>query len=223
MPPRADLEYWQRTVGATPDGKPGPETFARTVAYLRALKQDEQPTSPGTPDAIASAGSTARARVVAWAEARLGAADPDAIWRAANSPHMCGNPGGISWCGGFTLAGLVQNLPACRDWSWGTGKNTGFALPKKLPVTSAPMPGDVVIWRRVPPGYAGKRYSSGSTTDTWHHAFFVRAEGTHIHTIDGNVLPAPSEGIDRCERVANYPVSSPYRPTFYSIAGLLAG
>lgn len=202
----------QRAIGAKDDGKFGPASVDALVRFLRAhayiAPVNETPS-----------GERPRDRLIRWAEGFVGEVDPDEIWRLANSPHMTGNPGGISWCGGFTLAGLVQNIPKCADWTWARG--AGFVLAKRLPVTSTPEPGDIVVWRKVPPGWVGGVYSSGSTADTWHHAFYSHSAGTHLWTVDGNVLRSPKEGVAVCERVANYPPSSDYRPAFYSIRDLL--
>jgi hypothetical protein len=181
----------------------------------------EPKTNPGTPDSkrlARMAGRTGeeldalhptRAAILEWAEKWIGECNPDEIWTLANSPHMRGDPSGISWCGGFTLAGLVQNVPACRAWSW---QRSGFVLARGLPVVSSPEPGDIAIWRKVPPA---------GVSDTWHHAFVESTKDGFVESIDGNVLRAPREGVARCSRLVNYGASTGYKPTFYSIAGLL--
>lgn len=150
-----------------------------------------------------------RAALLEWAASRIGEQNPDDFWEICG-PHMKGDPGGTSWCGGFVLAGLVECVPACLSWRWQRG--SGFVLARKLPVTAAPSPGDIAIWRKVPP--AGEK-------DTWHHAFVEAFADGNVDSIDGNVLRAPKEGAARCHRSINYGPTSGYRPTFYSIEGLL--
>lgn len=197
MPTRAELEWWQRTVGATPDGKPGPETFARTVAFLRALERDEQPTSPGTPDALARAGR--RDAIVAWAESFLtegppggramrGELDPVArVW-----PYVC--PAFArpelrhtkSWCGGFALLAWKSCLPACAAWVWRDG--VGFLGPYGVHTVALPEPGDVRV----------SKYAEGSTDVVWHHSIVTRVLGDgRVETVDGNTLAFPREGVTR--------------------------
>jgi hypothetical protein len=189
MPTRADLEWWQRTVGAAPDGKPGPETFARTITYLRALERDEQPTNPGTPDALAVAEARAarRAAIVAWAEARVGELDPLDVWRvvcpafaypAARST--------ISWCGGFALLAWRSCLPACSAWVW--RPSVGFVGPYGVHTVGLPEPGDIRV----------SKYAENSAAVVWHYSIVVRVNGDGtVDTIDGNTMRAPREGVTR--------------------------
>lgn len=209
LPPLEDLRYWQRTVGAAPDGKPGPETFARTIAFLRALERDEQPTSPGTPDALAAADIRAARRnaIVAWCEARVGELDPvTAVW-----PTVCpafataASRHAIAWCGGFALLAWRSCLPACSAWVWRQG--VGFVGPYGVRTVSLPEPGDIRV----------SKYGDDGRAVLWHHAVVVRVLGDgRVETVDGNTMPYPREGVTR-RRV---PVHAP-GVTYYSAAAYL--
>jgi hypothetical protein len=124
----ADLQAWQRVVGATVDGNPGPETFARTVAWFRDHGYIAPPTLP----------SEARARVVALAAGELGDQDPDKYWRLVQ-PALMGHPHDVAWCGGFALW-CLRTAGLC-DWSWKVG--SGFLEVKGMPKVQLPEPGDI--------------------------------------------------------------------------------
>lgn len=124
----SDLQAWQRIVGATVDGNPGPETFARTVAWFRDHGYIAPPALP----------AEARARVVAIARGELGPQDPDKYWRLVQ-PALMGNPHGVAWCGGFALW-CLRTAGLC-DWTWKIG--SGFLEVKGLPRVSPPQPGDI--------------------------------------------------------------------------------
>lgn len=123
-----DIQAWQRIVGATPDGNPGPATFAATVGWFRAHGYIAPPTLP----------ADARARVVAIAQAELGDQDPDKYWRLV-CPALMGHPHDVAWCGGFALW-CLRTAGLC-DWSWKIG--SGFLEVKGLPKVSLPEPGDI--------------------------------------------------------------------------------
>lgn len=143
----------------------------------------------------------ARARLVAWAAGEIGEQDPHKYYRVC-APQFADRKGtehSISWCGIFCLAGLHEIAPT-RAPMWITGK--GFVF--DLRVTLLPEPGDIAVFRK---GADGR--------DLWHHAIVERCEKGRVHTIDGNVLIAPREGVARRVRPIDGNV------TFYSIATLL--
>jgi len=75
----------------------------------------------------------------------------------------------------------------------------------RLRVVPFPDVGDIAVFRK---GANGR--------DLWHHAIVRRPpENGRVETVDGNVLPAPREGVALRTR----PVDS--NVTFYSIATLL--
>lgn len=156
----------------------------------------------------------ARARLVAWARGELGEQDPNKYYRIAAPQFADGHhEHDTSWCGIFCLAGLIEQK--LTDWQWITGKGFVFRLPK----TADPQPGDIAVFHK---GADGR--------DVWHHAFFERIEygktgpmldpataqvPVTIHSIDGNTMTAPKEGVTERRRMYDRNV------TFYSIAPLL--
>lgn len=145
----------------------------------------------------------ARARLVAWAISQIGDRDPNEYYRVC-APQFAdgGHEHDTSWCGIFCLAGL-HAVGLC-EWEWSTRRTEpGFVW--RLRVTPFPDMGDIAVFRK---GADGR--------DVWHHAI-VEAPPTKglVRTIDGNVLPAPREGVATRTR----PVDS--NVTFYSIASLL--
>ena len=155
-----------------------------------------------TSDAFAETGEAidARARLVAWAASQIGERDPNEYYRVC-APQFAdrGAEHSVSWCGIFALAGLHVIAPT-RAPMWATGK--GFV--RDLRTVSLPEPGDIAVFRK---GADGR--------DLWHHAIVERVERGRVYTIDGNVLPAPREGVARRDR----PIDA--NATFYSIASLL--
>jgi len=127
-PSPSDLMAWQKIVGAAADGKPGPETFRRTVEWFRDHGWIAPPPLP----------SDARARVVALARGELGEQNPDKYWSVVQ-PGLMGHAHDISWCGGFALWCL--RMAGLCDWNWKIG--SGFLEVKGLPKVSLPEPGDI--------------------------------------------------------------------------------
>lgn len=151
-----DIQAWQRTVGAIPDGNPGPATFAATVAWFRDHGYIKPPALP----------DDARARVVSLAQGEIGIQDPDKYWHLV-CPALMGHAHDVAWCGGFALwclrtAGLV-------DWSWKIG--SGFLEVKGLPRVSLPEPGDI--------GYLAKNAHHFVVVDC-HDGVVDSVDGNHI-------------------------------------------
>lgn len=141
----------------------------------------------------------ARARLVAWARGELGEQDPNKYYRSA-APQFAdkGAEHSVSWCGVFVLAGLREC--GLTDWQWETGRGFVYRLAK----TADPQPGDVAVFQK---GASGK--------DLWHHAIVASVDSGAVNTVDGNVLPAPREGVAERRRAIDS------NATFYSIAQLL--
>ena len=137
----------------------------------------------------------ARARVVAWARAELGVQDPNKYYRIA-APQFAdrGHEHDVSWCGVFCLAALREC--GLTDMEWVTGK--GFVY--KLALTDAPEPGDIAVFG--PP--------------LWHHAIVERLEGGLLHTIDGNTMTRPIEGVTARKRALSPQID------FYSLGRLIS-
>jgi len=157
----------------------------------------------------------ARARVVARARAELGIQDPNKYYRAV-APQYLGHVHDKAWCGVFALWCLVSE--GLCAWQWEDSK--GFVW--RLDATSEPLPGDVAVFERSPSGAV-----------LWHHAVVETmpaelSEEIHpglapaplgrpyVHTLDGNALPTPLEGVEA--RI--HPVDANVR--FYSIAQLIS-
>lgn len=109
------------------------------------------------------------------------------VW-TDTAPILLGSS--AAWCGGFALwvlhrAGLLPGVP------WEVG--TGFCF--RLPLTTAPLPGDVVYFAHLQ-----------------HHAILVRLDGDAVETVDGN-----QPGVAR-RRHARADVAG-----FYSIAPAILG
>lgn len=139
----------------------------------------------------------ARNSLVDWARGELGEQNPDKYYRVC-APEFIGHKHDKSWCGIFCLAGL-HAIGVC-DWMWQGGK--GFVW--RLARTTEPQRGDIAVFRK---GASGK--------DLWHHAIVESADEDRVHTIDGNVMPFPKEGVETRVR----PIDS--NVTFYSIGRLL--
>jgi hypothetical protein len=105
-----------------------------------------------------------RARIIANARAQIGAVTVSEYWRDVLGPDWTG-PFPKHWCGAFCLA-MLHSVGAATDILWEVGKGFLFRLPR----AKDPQPGDVV--------YFDKPFQ--------HHALFVRYDGDHIVTIDGN-------------------------------------
>lgn len=148
----------------------------------------------------------ARARLVAWAAGEIGEQDPNKYYRVA-APQFAdgGHEHDTSWCGIFCLAGLHAIAPT-RAPIWQTG--SGFAR-EHLRVVQLPEPGDIAVFRKG---------EDKNGRDLWHHAIVERLDRGVLHTIDGNVLRAPLEGVARKTRKLD---DERGNVTFYSIATLL--
>lgn len=142
----------------------------------------------------------ARTALVEWAAGEIGERDPNVYYRVC-APQFAdkGAEHSVSWCGIFCLAGLHAVAPT-RAPMWKTGK--GFVF--ELRVVPFPERGDIAVFRK---GADGR--------DIWHHAIVEHVASGRVYTIDGNVMPAPKEGVARRVR----PIDS--NVTFYSIASLL--
>lgn len=139
----------------------------------------------------------ARQRLLQWALAQTDGTggeaerDPRDYYRIA-APQFLRDPAavhGVSWCGIFCLAGLIETGILGPDRCWETGK--GFVNwedetgKKLLPMSKLPgAPGDIVVF-----GAPG-----------WHHAIVHSWGGGKVITIDGNTLRAPREGCAARER-----------------------
>lgn len=126
-----EIKAWQRAVGADPDGKPGPKTYAATVTWLRDRGHI-------APQATTEVG---RARVVQIARSQLGQGDPDVYYRDA-APQFLGSRS-THWCGVFALWCLRR--AALTDRTWVTGKGFAYGY---LPIVSLPEPGDIAYYER---------------------------------------------------------------------------
>jgi hypothetical protein len=175
MTPTLDeLRAWQRVIGATPDGNPGPRTFALTVAWFREHGYIAPAVPPVTGDARARVVAEARAHVGDWTEARV-----DELWRDVGVPAFVGHWHDKAWCGAFALRCINRALGTAHAWKPGVG----FLYPLGLRVASLPEPGDVAY------------FAAGQ-----HHAIVERFEGGKLYTVDGNSLTAPREGVALRER-----------------------
>lgn len=141
----------------------------------------------------------ARRRVVDAAIAEIGFREPSKYWRTVCPDFLGQKPNAKAWCGIFALWCIRQALPEV-DWLWSTrASEPGFVW--RLSHTALPEPGDVAVF--------------GPTL--WHHAIVEDCYGGNVYTIDGNVLPAPLEGVARRKRPI-LPATS-----FHSIAKLIGG
>lgn len=135
----------------------------------------------------------ARMAVVVTARNELGQQDPDKYWSVV-CPALMGNPHTVAWCGGFALWCLRQVFAQCDGWQWVIGK--GFLY--RLPTTLAPLTGDIA--------YFGHNQ---------HHAIVELVADGLLHSIDGNGLRYPREGVVGATHRAS-DVSA-----YYSIAPLI--
>ncbi len=115
----------------------------------------------------------ARLRVVAIARAELGEQDPQRYYRDAAPQFVGVTPNAIAWCGVFALwcyrkAGLTS-----KTWVTGRGFAEGY-----MPRVQLPEPGDLAY------------YASGQ-----HYAIVEAVGAGKVHTIDGNAMRAPLEGV----------------------------
>jgi hypothetical protein len=179
---KSDLEDWQRWAGVTPDGDPGPVTFAATVRKLRA----QGVFGGGVPAPERPSLAAARARVVRIATEELNGGteaeqDPQRYIRDAAPQYIGQPPNAKAWCGIFALWCLRQAGLTTKLWADGKGFAYGY-----LPIVRLPEPGDIA-------------YHGGALS---HYCVVARVESVPgsraiVHTIDGNVLRAPREGVAR--------------------------
>lgn len=140
----------------------------------------------------------ARARVVGRARSQLGEQNPNTYY-AVVAPDYFGHVHDKAWCGVFALWCLVTE--GLCNWQWVDGD--GFVY--RLERTTDPQPGDIAVFERSPSGAV-----------LWHHAVVERVElGHYVHTIDGNALPFPKEGVEAKVHETN-------GAKFYSIAQLIS-
>ncbi len=169
MATKQETQDAQDVIGAKADGDFGPKSVDALVGFLRAhgfMKPKPLP-------------SGARGRVVALALGELGDQDPQRYIRDAAPVYIGQPPNAKAWCGIFALWCLRQAGLSSKVWVDGRGFAVGY-----LPITRDPEPGDVA--------YFGGKLS--------HYAVVERVEpvpgyAAIVHTIDGNTLPAPREGV----------------------------
>jgi hypothetical protein len=170
---------------------------------------DEPVTSPGTPLAKLQVAHTgefldsihpARAAGLEWARSQVGLQDPDLYWDLV-CPALKGKPHDISWCGGFALAGWVENLPGCKGWTWEPRK--GFLIPRGVQTVNIPEPFDIALWR----------YINGK--EVWHYALVEDFRDGKIYSIDGNQGIRPQELVEPRTRTLDTD------PVFYSARNYL--
>jgi hypothetical protein len=183
------IKVAQRRLGVVDDGALGPVTISSLLyALADILPEAEQPTQPATPRAMSEA--EARARVVAWALARVGELDPvTEVW-----PGICDDfavPAcrhTKAWCGGFVLRAWRDNLPGCAGWKW----DGGFALQYGVKRVGTPDAGDLRISQYVEPYYDARGYlirPADASVQIWHHSLVTRVRGDgNLDTVDGNTL-----------------------------------
>jgi len=153
-------------VGASPDGKPGPATFAATVGWLRAKGFIAPAPTPIPAESI-------RARVVLRAMGEVGIQNPQKYIRDAAPIYIGLPPNAKAWCGIFALWCLRQEGLTDRLWRDGIGFVEGY-----LPRISLPEPGDIAY------------FTAGQ-----HYAIVQDYTGGIVYTIDGNSMRAPAEGV----------------------------
>jgi len=169
MATQNELKAWQDIVGATVDGKPGPETFNATVQWLRAHGY----IAPlDTPEGFRTAvKALAEALIRPWAQDEV-----DALWTDVGCPEFVGHWHDKAWCGAFALRCLMRALPACADWTWHPGK--GFLEVYGLPKVKLPEVGDIAYFAR-----------------NQHHAIVVGVGSGKVTLVNGNGMLAPAEGV----------------------------
>lgn len=140
----------------------------------------------------------ARSALVVRAQLEIGEQDPDKYWRVVQ-PKLMGNKHRISWCGGFALW-CLREVKLC-DWEWiiygSDGNKSGFLF--RLKRTDSPLPGDIAYFEK-----------------NQHHAIVEKTDDELVHSIDGNTMPYPREGVRAYIRHRNE-ISA-----FYSIASLIS-
>ena len=144
----------------------------------------------------------ARTRVVERARREVGDQNPDRYYTLV-AHEFEGHAHDKAWCGVFALWCYVSE--GLCSWVWSVEVHApGFAW--RLPRTTEPKPGDLAVFEKNP--------RTGATL--WHHAIVERVEGDEVHTIDGNALPFPREGVAH----ATHPIDENVR--FYSVEPLIS-
>ncbi len=190
-----DIKACQRIFGAKPDGDFGKQSEDAMIGYFRAKGLLNNAV------AIRFEPSLTRARIVERALGELGDANPDKYWREV-CPAFVGQPHKIAWCGGFSLWVYVQEVPACKDWTWQPGR--GYALPRGMRMVSLPEPGDLVYWE----------YVNGVKLD--HYAIVRDVKDGIVYSIDGNQGISPRERVEERDRSVVHT-----KPVFFSIGAFL--
>lgn len=204
MASKAEIQRWQTLVGATPDGNPGARTHEATVAWFANRDYLARDPKPATIDAAMI--PEARARVVAIALGELGPGgmakeqDPQKYIRDAAPIYIGQPPNAKAWCGIFWLWCLRQAGLTSKQWVDGRGFASGY-----LPTVSIPEPGDGM--------YFG--------TPLHHYAVVRRVASGRVYTVEGNVLPAPREGL----MAKDHPIGAVVAGGggYFSIRNLVAG
>jgi hypothetical protein len=137
----------------------------------------------------------ARARVVAIARGELGYQDPRDYYADCAPAYLKLPPNAKAWCGVFALWCLRRAGLTTAQWE----DRKGFLGELGLRVTALPEPGDVAVFG----------------APLWHYAIVEHCKDGKVHTIDGNTMQAPAEGVTAKVR--------PITPnvTFYSIGKLI--
>lgn len=180
-----EIKAWQGLVGAAMDGKPGPNTFEQTIAWLADRGHIER----DPPPPVLGAGIVEpRARVVAIALGELGPGgmakdqDPQRYIREVAPVYIGQPPNAKAWCGIFWLWCLFKAGLTSKQWVDGKGFASGY-----LPTVSIPEPGDGM--------YFGKPLH--------HYAVVRRVASGRVYTVEGNSLGSPREGVSAKDHPLN--------------------
>jgi len=141
-----DLKDWQSVVGTTPDGDPGPLTFAATVAWLRDRGHLKPPALP----------TEFRSRVCEIARSELGIQDPQKYIRDAAPMYAGLPPNAKAWCGIFALWCYRQAGLTSKIWVDGKGFAEGY-----LPKVQLPEPGDLAYYTKGQHSAIVERFADG--------------------------------------------------------------
>ncbi len=187
----SDIQAWQRIVGASEDGKPGPDTFKRTVSWFREHGYIAPPALPD--DARARVVYEARQWIGLWTEQ-----DVDALWTEVGMPEFVGHWHDKAWCGGYALRCLRRALGI--NWTWKNG--IGFAEPHGMHHVTLPEIGDLAYFAK-----------------NSHYAIVTDVGGGSVTLVNGNGLAAPLEGVTENQHPLAARDGGP--SYYYSIAGLV--
>lgn len=192
-----DIKACQRIIGTNPDGAFGNRSVDALIGYFRAKGLLNNPAAVRTEPA------ELRRRIVARAENEITwsteNADPKKYWDVV-CPALRENTTG--WCGAFALWCYVQEVPACKDWTWKPG--VGFVFRYGMRIVSLPEPGDLVYWE----------YLNGRKID--HYAIVRDVKDGIVYSIDGNQGIAPRERVEERDRSIVHT-----KPVFFSIGAFL--